>query len=131
MSTIKLDRTSWEYAPYDFCKQAKIAPNRLAYDREGATLIGIVKRSRSGDDYALSKGLLDLLIRLRELGKRKDESPVQSAIVVLMDGDKIVEQCTAQEMQNRLKNISPNEGQFGLYWWIKPTTANIDDEAWG
>jgi hypothetical protein len=49
----------------------------------------------------------------------------------LKDGDTTVEQCTAQEkeMQNRLKNISPNEGQFGPYWWIKPSTANIDDEA--
>ena len=109
-------------------RQAKIAPNRL---KDRATLIGVVKRSLSGDDYALGKGLLDHLIRLLGLGKRKDESPVRSAIVVLKDGDTTVEQCTAQEMQNRLKNISPNEGQFGLYWWIKPSTANIDDEAWG
>jgi hypothetical protein len=81
---------------YDFCRQAKIAPNRL---KDRATLIGVVKRSLSGDDYALGKGLLDHLIRLLGLGKRKDESPVRSAIVVLKDGDTTVEQCTAQEMQ--------------------------------
>lgn len=98
MSTIE-NSTSWDYAPYEFCRQAKITPNRLAYDKDRATLIGIVKRSRSGEDYALSKGLLDLLIRLLGLGKRKNGSPVQSAIVVLMDGDKIVEQLTAEEQR--------------------------------
>ena len=94
-------------------------------------MVGIVKRSRSGEDYALSKGLLDHLIRLLGLGKRKDESPVLSAIVLLLDGDKIVEQLTAEEQRDQLRNISPEEGKLGPYWWIKPTTANNDDEVWG
>ena len=50
MSTIELDSTSWEYASFEFCRQVKITPNRLAYAKDSATLIGVVKRSRSGDD---------------------------------------------------------------------------------
>jgi hypothetical protein len=130
------DTNSWEHAPIEECKRGRIYPNQLAYQEPTATLALIVKRSNSGNDFALSQVGLDYLLNALEKGEaRKDNKPVKHALVVLADYDpqpknhhlalRIVSCSTAQAISDRLNGISPYPGNNGPYWWIGPEGGNV------
>lgn len=95
----------------------------------------IVKRSTTGDDFALSEAGLEYLLATLDKGARKDGKVVRQAFVVLAAGDmvgspqslNVISHSTAQQTRDRLKGIEPNPGRFsGPYWWIKQEDQEED-----
>jgi hypothetical protein len=126
------DETSdWIFASIETCKREKLFPNMLAYCENQATLALIVKRSATGQDFALNEAGLNYLLAALDNGGLKDGSPVRHAFVVQADVDpqatsrqrplKVVKHSTAHETREHLKGISPYPGNFsGPYWWLSP-----------
>ncbi len=77
----------WYYPSPELCKRENISPNMLAFCKARATLALIVKRSATGQDFALSEAGLLYLETVLAKGSLKDGTPVSAAFVVLADID--------------------------------------------
>jgi hypothetical protein len=77
----------WFFPSTALCKRENISPNLLAYCEAGATLALVVKRSFTGQDFALSEAGLIYLETMLAKGTLKDGKPVRAALVVLADND--------------------------------------------
>jgi hypothetical protein len=129
------DNSEWTFASPGICKTKNVFPNMLAFSETQATLCLIVKRSTTGDDFALSEAGLEYLLATLDKGARKDGKVVRQAFVILADVDlqagslrlKVISHSTAQQTRERLKGIEPNPGRFsGPYWWIKQEDQQED-----
>jgi hypothetical protein len=86
----------------------------------------IVKRSITGEDFALSEAGLLFLEAALEKGERKNGKPVEAAWIVLADVDRsdrntqrlrAISHSTAQETREQLYDAA-YPGKFGPFWWI-------------
>jgi hypothetical protein len=123
------DTTHWEHASDVTCKREQILPNRLAYSETSGTLALIVKRSRTGNDFALSKAGLDYLLSASEKGRRKDGKPIRHTIIVLAEDHphespgkgRVITSLTAHEMRDQLGGLEPQSGKYSRpFWWVSP-----------
>jgi hypothetical protein len=134
------DDSGWEFAPTEICQHEKLWPNTLAYHESSTTLVLIVKRSTTGEDFALSVAGLQFLLDALKKGERKDGKVVKAAFVVLADVDrqavsqrlKVIHYSTAQQTRDELHGIEPNPGRLGPYWWLRAPVASGDfsNETW-
>ena len=130
------DEGGWFFPSAELCKRESIAPNALAFCEARATLALIVKKSVSGQDYALGETGLVFIEAMLAKGTLMDGKPVRAAFVVLADVDhrsphqlKVVCYWTAQETRNRLNGHPPYPGRHGPFWWVTPDTLIDGDEA--
>ena len=142
LSGLFVENSGWTWAPIETCKRLKLFPNRLAFHETTATLALIVKRSMSGDDFALSEAGLSYLLAALKNGARKDGKALRHALVVLAEVDvdqqvqrrphpyKVISHSTAQAIRDRFNGITPNPGFNGPYWWLSPEMVLNDDDAW-
>jgi hypothetical protein len=126
----------WEFAPTELLQDGNIWPNMLAYHEPSATITLIVRRSRTGGDFALGETGLDYLDATLESGSRKDGRPIRKAFVVYADVDSQAKGClyllkvisfeTPQDIRKRL-NDPPNPGKFPgtAYWWVRPPAGKF------
>lgn len=126
----------WFFPSAELCKREGLAPNMLAFCEAGATLALVVKRSFTGQDFALSEAGLCYIEAMLNKGSLKDGKPVRAALVVLADIDlksprklKIVRYSTAHKIRERLNGQPAYPGKFGLFWWITAGTLIDGDEA--
>jgi hypothetical protein len=129
--------SDWIFPSPALCKRENIYPNLLAYSKSLATLVVIVKRSATGQDFALSEaGLLYIEATLAK-GALKDGTPVCAAFVVLADVDlshppqqlRMVSYSSAQEMRDSRYGLRPYLGKFGPYWWITADALTDEDAS--
>ena len=71
--------SDWEFASVETCRRGRVFPNMLAYHEASATLALIVKRSKTGTDFALSEAGLNYLLAALDKGERRDGKPVRHA----------------------------------------------------
>jgi hypothetical protein len=128
--------SGWFFPSAELCKRENVSPNLLAYCEAGATLALVVKRSFSGQDFALSEAGLIYLETTLAKGTLKDGKPVRAAYVVLAAFDqrnrqqlKVVSYSSAQETRRWRNGQSAYPGKFGNYWWITAGTLSDGDEA--
>jgi hypothetical protein len=106
---------------------AKISPNALLRAStlpKEKPIVGYVKQSARGD-FALGKSLPDFLAEHREwayvmLGKGGVRDPLEPIAIK-----------PYAEVAERLKGISPINGDYGRYWWINSSFefAQEDEEV--
>jgi hypothetical protein len=126
----------WFFPSTELCKRENISPNMLAFCETSATLVLVVKRSFTGQDFALSEAGLIYLETTLAKGALKDGKPVRAAYVVLAIVDqrnrqqlKVVSYSSAQETRRWRNGQSAYPGKFGNYWWITAGTLGAGDEA--
>jgi hypothetical protein len=124
----------WYYPTPALCRRENIAPNILAFCKARATLALVVKRSATGQDFALSEAGLLYLEATIDKGELKDGTPVRAAFVVLADVDpsnpqqlRLVSYSTAHETRIRRNGLPPYPGKFGPFWWIQADTVTVGD----
>jgi|SRR6266540_398487 hypothetical protein len=97
--------------------QAKgVYPNRLGWWKKDPK-IGAVIVFQSETDFALGKASLDYVT------KPKAEGRLKEAFVLLLRGgingqNEFVNAATIEEVKALLRNITPREGKWGLFWWL-------------
>jgi hypothetical protein len=131
------DNGDWFFPSPALCKRENVYPNLLAYGKSRATLVVIVKRSKTGTDFALSEAGLLYLEATLDKGTLKDGTPVRAAFVVLADVDlrkplylRVVSYSSTQEMRNQLNGLPADpEGKFGPYWWITAADTLTEEDA--
>ena len=128
--------SDWFLPSPALCKRENIYPNLLAYSKGQATLVLILKRAKSGSDFALSQAGLLYLEAMLETGTLKDDSPVRAAFVVLADIDlkpplhlRVVSQWSAEEMRIHVSGLQAVEGKFGPYWWIAAADTLTEEDS--
>jgi hypothetical protein len=128
--------SDWVFPSPALCKRENISPNMLAFCKARATLALIVKRSATGQDFALSEAGLLYIEATLDKGALKDGTPVRAAFVVLADVDprsplylKVVSYSSADETRNSRYGLPPYHGKFGPYWWITADTLTDEDAS--
>jgi hypothetical protein len=133
----------WQWAPTRVCQREGFFPNMLAYSEAQATLALIIKRSTTGDEFALSKVGLDYQETAEKEGARGDGKPVRHALIVLVDPDQhaknlqhiqLVSASTVQRTRERIEELGLplRNGNWGQYYWITPeyTAGFVPDDEW-
>ncbi len=121
-----IENPEWKIASINVCKRKGIFPNSLAYDPVSKTLRGTVKQSTTGDDYAMSKGLLECSLRALDTGATDKGHPVSRATMEFVDRDsKVVRECSVETMRDHLKGEFKS-GRHGPYTWVTP--ADFEDD---
>lgn len=128
--------SGWFFPSAGWCKRENIGPNMVAFCETSATLALVVKRSFSGQDFALSEAGLCYIEATLVKGALKDSKPVRAAFVVLADVDmrsphqlKVVGYSSARETRNGLNGRPAYPGKFGNYWWITTPDALSDGDT--
>ena len=105
-----------------FRSSSKYYPNRLYGDGKQTGAIAVT-RGR-GNDFALNAEGLDYVVQAETEGR------VKEGYVVLASRNgstpQFIAAARAKEVQERLRNVTPREGNFGPYHWI---TVNFQPAA--
>jgi hypothetical protein len=126
----------WFFPSAELCKRESLAPNILAFCEATATLALVVKRSFTGQDFALSEAGLCYIEATLHKGALKDGKPVHAAFVVLADVDmrsprqlKVVSYSSVHEQRESRNGQPAYPGKFGPFWWITAGKLSDGDAA--
>jgi hypothetical protein len=128
---LDLNNSDWRPFSEERTKALNVFPNQLWKNGNAGALV--VMKSAKYAEYALSKVGLDYLIGAQQAARISD------AYVALATGQAggltVVVTKPASEVAAAVASITPRDGTFGLYWWMKadltPFVANSlgDDEV--
>ena len=98
----------------------KCYPNQIWWSPASKTAVGCCFRSPQGEDFSLSRSMLQLLRRL------EDEGRVAQAYVATCrrrnggyyTKPEVLSHCTLAQQEQKLDNVEPRSGQRGEYYWV-------------
>jgi hypothetical protein len=95
----------------------KCYPNKLCGNEQKIGAVVVVRRGERGKDFALNTTGLAYVIRAEADGRLK-EGHVVLAVQNGDDQPQVVASARATAVAERLRDVPPQDGQFGQYWWI-------------
>jgi hypothetical protein len=108
-------------------------PNRLYGNSKKGIGAVVVMQGRRGRDFPLSVAGLQSVLKAEASGRLKE-----GYVVLATQADngslQFLASARASEVEKRLHDIEPQDGNFGRYWWITesfmPAATSAAGEPW-
>jgi hypothetical protein len=115
-------------------------PNKAKFNPSTRQAICIVKQSKSGNDFPLSKAALDYMCAAERAGRCVKGYIVlaDSSGNIFLDPEGFASHFeTCCEIERRLKGIEPRQGNgdarggnsYGAYWWLDKNLQYVREDA--